>query len=623
MKRFSTIVSCLLLLSARLWSQSTDANTNISINSQKEEIEFIKGDRSNPVKVRRIIETNYICNSYRTNFTVVDVYNDQESIDDIAIYTNGDRNRSIVPKSDYYSVADIFYSDARLIYFNMPMDKKGSIGKVVITKTVKDPRFFTQVFFTDSYDIGLKEVKITIPSWMKTDLKEFNFEGLNVDIKIDRGNPEKTVYTYTAKNLKARKDENDAPGPTFVYPHLLVLSRSADLGDQKLTYFSNFTEQYKWYRSLVLAVGNDPASIKAKATEITKGLSDDMEKIMAIYFWVQDNVRYIAFENGIAGFKPSPAQTVLQKKYGDCKGMANLTKELLVSQGFDARLCWIGTSHIAYDSSTPSLCVHNHMICALFYKGKRYFLDATEKNIGFSQYAERIQGRQVMIEDGDHCIIDRVPATDFLQNTEMETRKLKIEGTALKGVVEHSYAGESKEEILSGIESIKKDNLEPALKQYLSENNKDYQLSNLTIKNKEQDNKPLELNYDIIHQNAVSQFGNELYIDMDFRKELSNLKLDTAERKQDYVMSYKMHLVTETILDIPEGYHAANLPSAFHYKHPAFEMSLNYNTDKGKLVYRKEIDFMRVKISKKEFGKLNEAIEGLNNFYNAQVTLTK
>jgi hypothetical protein len=228
-----------------------------------------------------------------------------------------------------------------------------------------------------------------------------------------------------------------------------------------------------------------------------------------------------------------------------------------------------------------------------------------------------------MIEDGDHCIIDRVPATDFLQNTEMETRKLKIEGTALKGVVEHSYAGESKEEILSGIESIKKDNLEPALKQYLSENNKDYQLSNLTIKNKEQDNKPLELNYDIIHQNAVSQFGNELYIDMDFRKELSNLKLDTAERKQDYVMSYKMHLVTETILDIPEGYHAANLPSAFHYKHPAFEMSLNYNTDKGKLVYRKEIDFMRVKISKKEFGKLNEAIEGLNNFYNAQVTLTK
>jgi hypothetical protein len=416
----------------------------------------------------------------------------------------------------------------------------------------------------------------------------------------------KDGLTYTAKNLKARKDENDAPGPTFVYPHLLVLTRSADFGDQKFTYFSNFAEQYKWYRSLVLSVGNDPASIKAKATEITKGLSDDMEKIKAIYFWVQDNVRYIAFENGIAGFKPSPAQTVLQKKYGDCKGMANLTKELLVSQGFDARLCWIGTSHIAYDSSTPSLCVHNHMICALFYKGKRYFLDATEKNIGFSQYAERIQGRQVMIEDGDHCIIDRVPTTDFLQNTEMETRKLKIEGTALKGVVEHSYAGESKEEILSGIESIKKDNLEPALKQYLSENNKDYQLSNLIIKNKEQDNKPLELNYDIVHQNAVSQFGNELYIDMDFRKELSNLKLDTAERKQDYVMSYKMHLVTETILDIPEGYHAANLPSAFHYKHPAFEMSLNYNTDKGKLVYRKEIDFLRVKISKKEFGNLKK-----------------
>jgi hypothetical protein len=60
MKRFSTIVTRLLLLSTRLWSQSTDPKTNISINCQKEEIEFIKGI-NNPVKVRRIIETNYIC----------------------------------------------------------------------------------------------------------------------------------------------------------------------------------------------------------------------------------------------------------------------------------------------------------------------------------------------------------------------------------------------------------------------------------------------------------------------------------------------------------------------------------------------------------------------------------
>ena len=91
--------------------------------------------------------------------------------------------------------------------------------------------------------------------------------------------------------------------------------------------------------------------------------------------------------------------------------MAHLTKELLKALGFDARLCWIGTNHIAYDYSTPSIAVDNHMICALLYQGKTYFLDATENYIGFNEYAERIQSRQVLIEDGDKYIYTKYTIT--------------------------------------------------------------------------------------------------------------------------------------------------------------------------------------------------------------------
>ena len=66
-----------------------------------------------------------------------------------------------------------------------------------------------------------------------------------------------------------------------------------------------------------------------------------------MFYWVQDNIRYIAFENGIMGFKPDAAQNVLNKKYGDCKGKANLLKEMLKLAGYDARLTWIGTSDLA------------------------------------------------------------------------------------------------------------------------------------------------------------------------------------------------------------------------------------------------------------------------------------
>jgi transglutaminase-like putative cysteine protease len=87
--------------------------------------------------------------------------------------------------------------------------------------------------------------------------------------------------------------------------------------------------------------GDDKTELSQKANELTTGTTDDIQKIKKIFNWVQHNIRYIAFEDGIAGFKPAKANDVLHKKYGDCKGMANLTRGLLQSLGYDARLCWI------------------------------------------------------------------------------------------------------------------------------------------------------------------------------------------------------------------------------------------------------------------------------------------
>src|SRR6185295_4790856 len=123
-------------------------------------------------------------------------------------------------------------------------------------------------------------------------------------------------------------------------------------------------------------------------------------KIKSIYYWVQDNIRYIAFESGIAGFQPANADQVYKNKYGDCKGMANLLAAMLKIGGYDSRLTWIGTKDIPYDYSIPSLCINNHMICSVMLKDSLYFLDGTETYISMGDYADRIQGRPAMIQNG-------------------------------------------------------------------------------------------------------------------------------------------------------------------------------------------------------------------------------
>jgi hypothetical protein len=388
------------------------------------------------------------------------------------------------------------------------------------------------------------------------------------------------------------------------------------------TYFKNLQEQYNWYKSLVKQIGNDPATFKDKVNEIVKDKKTDAEKIQAVYSWMQANIRYIAFEDGIAGFKPEKAQEVYRRKYGDCKGMANLTTEMLKVLGYDARLCWIGTNHIAYDYSTPSLAVDNHMICALKLNGKFSFLDATEKYIGYGEYAERIQGRQVLIEDGAKYILEKIPVPAGTQNTQTVKQVLKIEAAAITGNVELNYKGESKEYMLFQLNSITQQNRDAALVQYLGDNNNNYKIDNIKTDGLQDWNKDLSIKYDLQYANAVTEFGDEKYIDVDIKKEFGGLNIDTA-RKQDYLMPYKFHISNITELQLPDGFTVAELPKPLEIKNSTYSFDLRYELNGNKLVYKKELMILNPLIKVNQFNTWNADNAKLNNFYNEQITLKK
>lgn len=597
-------------------------DNNIVIKNKTERYEFVYGNATNPVLINELSNTVFRCDGFRTDLPFVEFYDDQSSINEVNILVDGKKARNIRPSYEYYSVESVFYSDARVCYFQLPLEKKGSESEVQINKTITDPRYFTTVYFSESYKTENKQVVLVVPQWMHLAIKEMNFEGYKINKQTEKKD-NAVIYTYTIQQLDARKNEPRAPGPSYTYPHLLILSQYADTKESKVTYFNTVADQYAWYRHLVLQIGNDATTVKEKATEITKGITNDTAKVKAIYKYVQDNIRYIAFEDGIAGFKPEKAQEVLKKKYGDCKGMANLTKELLQAAGFDSRLCWIGTNHIAYDYSTPSLSVDNHMICALKYKGKFYFLDATETYIGFDQYAERIQGRQVLIEDGEKYILEKIPVRTPTQNTDFERRVVSIDGNNLSGTAVHKFIGESKEWLLDQIHSLKKDKLTTALQSYLSENNQKYVITQLQTSDLNERNNGLDINYKLAYKDAIAGFGDELYIDMDFRKDMENANINTEKRTSDWVFPYKQNLVYETELTVPAGYKVNELPIGLNIDEPTYSFKVSYKTIGEKLVYRKELTIKDTRLRKSAFEKWNASISQLKKCYNEQVTLSK
>lgn len=620
-KLFPFVIAGALLC---LQGRASNKDSNVVISSAVENYIFKYDKKKKSVSIGQELSSVYKCLDYRTEVPVVEFYDDKTAIESVDIYVSGKRSSKIVPRYEYYSIDNIFYSDARICYFSLPLEKKENSSEVRFEKVVNDPRYFTNIFLSNPYRVEEKTVSFTIPRWMKVEIMEFNFKGNNIrktseyNSKLDAD-----VITYSIRNLRPREREPNSPGATYTEPHLLLLNKYAEVDGVKITFFNTLQDQYAWYRALVKDLPTGEEAIKARALQITSGASDDMDKVKKVLYWMYDNVRYIAFEDGIAGFKPETASEVLRKKYGDCKGMANLTREFLRSLGFDARLCWIGTNHIAYDYSTPTIAVDNHMICALLYKGKTYFLDATENYIGFNEYAERIQGRDVLIEDGDGFIRTRVPQTNHLQNTDVEKLNYQVVNNVLEGSVTREWKGEEKEYLYFRLHAMKKENSRDAFIKYLNDGNSGYVISEFSTSELDNYDKPLSVQYKVKNTKGISAFDKDIYLDLDHRRELSGFTFDAGERSHDYWFSYKMNTQLEVQVKMPEGYQLNAKPADLSIKNDVYEIMASVQQAAGKIIYKKNIILKDIRLKKENFGQWNSDIKKLNNFYNEQVVLTK
>lgn len=557
------------------------------------------------------------------NHVVAEFFDETSEVKNIVIKNSKGKRQAVSPRESLYEQDGIFHSDAKVTYFPLQFDLQGSSYQVGIEKIHQDIRYFPSLYFSEGFPIENITVEFIIPRDLEIELVEKNFAGFEInktqkfeaDINAD-------VITYTGKKFPPTKNEYSTKGPSHLYPHLLILPKSFQVNGQKKVLFQETKDLYKWYRSLVLSMNNDDKVIANLAQELTKNVTTDIEKIKAIYYWVQDNIRYIAFEDGIAGFKPDESQNVLEKKYGDCKGMANLNKQLLKAAGFDARLTWIGTKRLSYDYSTPCLAVDNHMICTVILDDKKYYLDATEEFNEWGTYAERIQGRQVLIEDGENYILETVPNTEYLKNTRHFQQNLSLEEDKLVGNGQITFQGESKANFLYELHNLGKSYEKDALRYYVNDGNKSYKINQITTTDISDRDADMKIDFILVWENVVARFGNDIYLHLDTEKLYDQAKFED-DRTQDYLFTHKSHLTTQTILKIPDNYSITYLPEPLIIEEDAFIFKVAYTQEGDLLTYNKTLAFPKAEITKKDFSKWNKAIAALNAIHQEQVVLTR
>ena len=549
-----------IFLTAFVSHAKTDDNIIIS-NAQETYTIIATKDGLNIDKVKSKIETTYTAQRVDEKIVAGLSYNNFSSID-----------KASAPGAKPLYIPDyeegIFYDDTKvcLLYFNI---KAGENATAKFEKTYNKAEYFTSIGLSESFYIKQKTVKLVIPQSLANRIKIVE-KSFTPNITSSKTIEKKgdVIYTYEITDHKAHKSEVSSPELSTIIPRIYIYGQ-----------FSDVQELYNYFKQYTLIPDPEIETVNSLARRITTNCSSNYERIKNITYWIQQNIRYIAVEHGEYGQRPDIASEVLRKRYGDCKGMSNLLKAMLMAVGIDSRLTWIGTSSIAQRwNEVPNISSGNHMICSVIDGDSILFLDGTTAHLPIGYYSPSIQGQQALIENGDSYILKDVPIQSPNNNCDSIQATFKIERNNLTGEISKKLSGTIKMRFCTVLNSLDASKRQDFISAYLQYPRKNVSLTNTDITGDNITSHHTTLSATVTEQDACQHLNDAIYIDL---LPIRNSLIDTydlKDRQYDIQIPHCQSYVCDITIKIPDGFITSYIPDNFELHNEWFSLSIKYET---------------------------------------------
>lgn len=545
---------------------------------------------------------------------------------------------SLVPTSKKYELKKVtkfeekddiggqnFYDDNKLRLFEYPDLIKGSKKYLNYKYEIKEPALIGSFRFSNAYNTELAELKITADKDIEIGYVLFNVDTFSIDFKEEVAKNGKRTYTWTCKNLDKIESDNNAPNIKYFTPHILYYVKSYAKDGKQVALLSGVAGLHKYYLHFLDSINQDEsAPLKELVSQIIDENDTELDKVKTIYQWVQNNIRYIAFEAGYGGFIPRQASYVYKKRFGDCKDMASIIHEMLKYAGIESHWTWIGSRSLPYrysEIATPA--VDNHMINTYIADDSLYFLDGTSSDTPFGIPTSFIQGKEALIHiNEDSFLVAEVPIIAAERNLVNDTTHLRIEDNLIKGASSIYYHAYHRNKIINYLSDTEGDNRSKRVKAYTEKGSNKYNLISFKELNKSNKDLPYGLSFEFTIPDLFISVDDKIYVNLNLEKSYSDYKLD-KDRKVAFEMDFKQYFKNYTTLEIPEGYRLDYLPEDYAFENELFSYHTSYEIEGNSIVMNHEITTNFLLLEANDFKEFNNFIRSLNESYSEAIVLTK
>lgn len=553
-------------------------------------------------------------------------YNELTNLEAYTKVPDGDKYKKVKigdQKTTSSPGSSVFYDDSKETSFDFPSLTRDAVGHMEYTEFHKDAHLLTPFYVPGGVPVINAAYSVVVPNDISV-----KFVVKNDPTGIFQFSEEKkrkeTVYRWSVKNLKGPDHYSNAPSARYFEPHIIVYVTSYENKEGRQNFLSSLDDLYKWNNSFTkeLNITSDE-NLKKKVDSLTKGVSSEKEKAKQIYRWVQHNIKYVAFEDGLEGFRPRQAAEVCNKRYGDCKDMSSIITQMLRMANIKAYYTWIGTRSLPYDySELPLPIVDNHMISVADIDGQWYFLDGTDPHATLALPPSSIQDKEALValNEKEYKVI-RVPVAAAADNLIIDSTFISMTDAGIKGTEKVNYYGYFGEETYNTL--MYKD--EKATKIYVNSkmgkaSNK-FILGNYTVNKINPDENIINITADFEVPGYSKKAGNEYYINLNLEKLFERQVIDTAKRKVPQENEFKYLIKQYHILEIPKGYSVAYKPDDFSFSNDFVSVKISYEVKNGKIIATQEFENKKLLLYPSEFAEYNRAIKAVQPQYKETVVL--
>jgi hypothetical protein len=551
-----------------------------------------------------------------------------DTIDDYEAYTITPEGKKIAVK-EFKTTANrsrsVFYDDIKETSFDFPSVTTGSIGHLEYRSVHKNLRLLSPHYFSHGIPMVNGELKITFPKEMTIKYQVMGNQKEKVQFTSEIGRKE-TTYTFRVNNLEKDQDYADAPDNSYYALHVIFYIESIiDQKGQMVKWLGTTDDLYRFYRGFINNINKEISPELKKITDsLIQNASTDEAKARRIYKWVQQNIKYVAFENGMEGFIPRDASLVCSRRYGDCKDMASILTKMLQYSGVEACFVWIGTRSLPYEyTAVPLPIVDNHMISAVKLDTGYVFLDGTDSHCVFGIPSGHIQGKQALLglNEKEYKIV-RVPIVEKEKNVYADTTFLRLTDKGIQGTIRIGMTGYFAMDMYSAMNQTNDKSKEKLINNFLSRGSNKFKVNNYEVIDTGDPNK-YYINGEFELEGSDKKIGDDWFLNLNLQKLFEHQEIDYPRRKLPVEFDYKNERQYVTILEIPEGYNLSYKPESKSYKNEAWGFDLSYEEKKNQVILTQHFENNQLLLPVEKFQAWNKVLENLLPAYKETISLSK